>query len=175
MLACLWVYDLFILFLCIIRHQDCITMEPNFISVINFDCGSKMLPRSQKCTFKLWRNSNKNSWLSVSPLLRLFLLLHFQHVLISISHPGLSPFGSLPSTAIQTREVWRYPQVEATQSELRGLPSQDHQSHWRRVSCCCQGNALNVSVLIYYFVAHWRMHCCPYYHYCGITKLLWFE
>lgn len=169
------IYDLFILFLCIIRHQDCFTMEPNFIRVIKFDCGLKMLPRSQKCTFKLWRNSNKNSWLSVS-LLQLFLLLHLQNVLSSISHPCLSPFGSLPSTAIQTREVWRYPQVEATQSELRGLPSQDHKSHWRRVSCCCQGNALpDECICTYYFVAHWRMHSCSYYHYFGITNLLWFE
>lgn len=151
------------------------------MSVINFDCGSKMMPRSQKCTqpFKLWGNSNKNSWLSGSPLHQLFLLLHLQHVLISISHPGLSPFGSLPSTAIQTREVWRYPQVEATQSELRGLPSQDHQSHWRRVSCCCRGNALpDECIGTYHFVTHWitwRMHSCSYYHYCGITNLLWFE
>lgn len=63
-----------------------------------------------------------------------------------------------PPAAIQAREVRRHPQVEATQSELCGLPSQDHQSHKRRVSCCCWGNALPEECKgTGYFVAHWSI------------------
>lgn len=74
--------------------------------------------------------------------------------------PESLSFLSPTPAAIQAREVRRHPEVEATKSELCGLPSQDHQSHKRRVSCCCQGNVLpNECKGTGHFVAQYdRMH-----------------
>ena len=69
------------------------------------------------------------------------------------------------SAEIQGREVRRHPEVEAAQSELRGLSPQDHQSRRRRVSHCCRGNALSdESNSTYHFVTHWSTWRHPHAH-----------